>query len=328
MSLLSIRDLSVTYSGKRNVKALSNFSLDIQPGESWGIVGESGSGKTTLIMALMRLLPKSAMITGKALFEDNDLISLPDTELRKIRWQQMALVFQKSMNALSPVHRVGEFMQDIYKVHMPDKGKHEVRERIESLLQLVNLPVKVYNLYPHELSGGMMQRVSIALSLLFDPKLLILDEATTALDVITQNQILEEIMELEAKLGITRIMVTHDISVVASSCKNIAVLYAGRLLEAGTVEAVLVNPKHPYTKGLIGSFPSLADGEHRPLAGIPGNLPDLASPPPGCIFAPRCNNSSNLCHNEAPGLTVCPDNQLVYCHRANALATEGGGSVE
>lgn len=317
MTLLSIDNLSVTYkSNDKSVKALDSFTLDINEGESWGIVGESGSGKTTLIMALMRLLPKGrANVTGKALLEGKELISMSDEDLRKIRWQEMSLVFQKSMNALSPVHKIGVFMGDIYKVHKPDATSKDIRKRIEYLLELVNLPPRIFDLYPHELSGGMMQRVSIALSLLFDPKLLIMDEATTALDVVTQTQILEEILELEKKTGITRIMITHDISVVASSCKNVAVLYAGRLLEAGKVEDVLVNPQHFYTKGLLGSFPSFNSDASEPLHSIRGNLPDLSNPPEGCIFSPRCESRGEFCHCVRPTMSRLDNGSIVYCHK-------------
>lgn len=316
MALLSIKDLFVTYrSGEKRVKALSNINLDINEGESLGIVGESGSGKTTLIMAILRLLPKGiAEIKGEAVLNGKEIFSMSEEELAKVRWKEMALVFQKSMNALSPVHKVGVFMSDIYKVHKPTAAKGEIRKRIEELLELVNLPARVYDLYPHELSGGMMQRISIALSLMFNPKLLILDEATTALDVVTQTQILEEIVALEKKLGITRVMITHDISVVASSCKNIAVLYAGQLLEAGPTHEVLLNPIHSYTKGLINSFPVFQQDMHQPLQSIGGSLPDLSSPPSGCIFGPRCKRFCDRCKESRPELKEYGQGRFAACH--------------
>jgi peptide/nickel transport system ATP-binding protein len=318
MALLSIRDLSVTYhSGTRHVKALNSLTLDINEGESLGIVGESGSGKTTFIMAILRLLPKgSAEITGEALLNGKELISLKQEELSKMRWEEMALVFQKSMNALSPVHKIGALMSDIYRIHKPEVSKRDARRRIEELLELVNLPARVYDLYPHELSGGMMQRVSIALSLMFNPKLLILDEATTALDVVTQTQILEEIVALEEKLGITRMMITHDMSVVASTCKNVAVLYAGCLLETGLTQDVLVEPLHPYTQGLIKSFPVFDNDTHQPLQSIGGSLPDLSSPPPGCIFEPRCAKACNICRESMPRLQEYGQGRFAACHLA------------
>lgn len=324
MALLSIKDLSVTYhSAGRQVKALRGITFDINEGESIGIVGESGSGKTTLIMAILRLLPKGcAEVKGEAILNGKELLSLSEKELSKMRWEEMALVFQKSMNALSPVHKIGAFMSDIYRVHKPEESKQAVRKRIEKLLSLVNLPARVYDLYPHELSGGMMQRVSIALSLMFNPKLLILDEATTALDVVTQTQILEEIVALEEKLGITRMMITHDISVVASTCKNVAVLYAGCLMETGAVKDVLVEPFHPYTQGLIKSFP-VCDGEtHEPLRSIGGSLPDLAAPPPGCVFAPRCHKAEDICRQLMPELKEYGRGRFAACHFAGGESND------
>lgn len=318
MALLSIRNLNVAYrTGGRTVKAINDFNIEIEKGESLGIVGESGSGKTTLIMAILRLLSKGiADVSGEVYLENKEILGLSDQELSKLRWEEMALVFQKSMNALSPVHRIGDFMSDIYRIHKPKVTKPEARKRIEELLELVNLPPHLYDLYPHELSGGMMQRVSIALSLMFNPRLLILDEATTALDVVTQTQILEEILELEKKLGITRIMITHDISVVASTCKNVAVLYAGRLLESGPTDEVLVNPIHSYTKGLIRSFPVFKDGEHQPLLSIGGSLPDLSAPPAGCIFSPRCMNACDICRESIPTMKKFGECHYAACHFA------------
>ena len=317
MALLSIQDLCVDYvSQSRRVHAVDHFSLDIEEGESLGIVGESGSGKSTLIMALMRLLPKGkAEVSGKALLDGEDLISMPEDTLAALRWQKMSIVFQKAMNSFSPVHRIGFLMQDVYRHHKPQATKEEARARIEELLELVGLPPRVYTLYPHELSGGMMQGVNIALSLMFNPKLLILDEATTALDVVTQTQILDEIMELERKLGITRIMVTHDISVVASTCKNVAVMYAGQCLETGPVDKVLTKPLHIYTQGLINSFPENTGGEKKPLASIPGSLPDLSNPPQGCIFAPRCSMAQPECSEGRIETTVMDGGRQVRCRR-------------
>lgn len=232
MALLSIKDMSVTYhSGGKDVHAINHVSLNVEKGESLGIVGESGSGKTTLIMAILRLLPPGrASVTGEALLDGRDLLQMSTQELSTVRWEEMAIVFQKAMNALSPVHRIGKFLSDIYLRHRSGASRAEAKKVVIEMLEMVNLPPRVFNLYPHELSGGMMQRVSIAMSLMFNPKLLIMDEATTALDVVTQNQILEEIIQLEKQMGITRVMITHDISVVAGTCRNVAVLYAGSLL--------------------------------------------------------------------------------------------------
>lgn len=317
MALLSLKDVSVTYhSGGKDVHAINHVSLDVEKGESLGIVGESGSGKTTLIMAVLRLLPPGrAAVSGQALLEDRDLFRMDAAELSAVRWEEMAIVFQKAMNALSPVHRIGTFISDIYLRHRPDASRAEAKEVVEKMLGMVNLPPRVFNLYPHELSGGMMQRVSIAMSLLFNPELLIMDEATTALDVVTQNQILDEIVRLEEQMGITRIMITHDISVVARTCRNVAVLYAGSLLESGPTEQVLVDPVHPYTRGLIDSFPKFESGERKPLLSIGGSLPDLSDPPAGCVFAPRCKYACERCMREKPQLR-CVNSHQVACHLA------------
>ena len=303
MSLLDIQNVSINYrTPVKTVYAVQDVSLTVEEQDSVGIVGESGSGKSTLAMGILRLLPENIIETsGKALLEGQDILSMDEKTLRSVRWKEMAVVFQKSMNALSPVHRIGAQMEDIYRVHYPNESKDAIRSRIYELLETVNLSDRVYMSYPHELSGGMMQRVSIALALIFKPKLLIMDEATTALDVVTQTQILNEIMELEKSLKIARIMITHDMSVVASTCKKVVVMYAGRIMEQGNVEDVLVNPVHPYTQGLMSSFPSFT-GEKTNLRGIPGSLPDMSIKPTGCVFADRCPYVKDRCRAAVPAL--------------------------
>ena len=287
-AILTVKDLNVTYINKtRRVMAVRRASFSIDKGDSLGIVGESGSGKSTLAMALLRLHPKSTEITGEALFDGKDLFSISEAEMNELRWMKLAVVFQKAMNALSPVHRISTQIEDIYRVHCPNASGEEIQERAMELLKLVNLPPRVYRLYPHEMSGGMLQRVAIAISLLHHPQLLIFDEATTALDVVTQGQILREILEMEKTLETTRIMITHDMSVVATTCNKVAAMYAGELMEFGMVKDVLTRPRHPYTQGLQDSFPSLK-GENPKLLSIPGFLPDLSKDIPGCVFAPRC----------------------------------------
>lgn len=324
MGILSLQDVSVVYrSSGKEVHAINHISLDIKKGQSLGIVGESGSGKTTLIMAVLRLLPRGLTdVAGRVLLEDKDILTMSDDELCSIRWTKMSIVFQKAMNALSPVHKIGAFIGDIYRAHYPKASKEEVKEHIVEMLQLVNLPERVYDLYPHELSGGMLQRVSIAMSLIFKPQILIMDEATTALDVVTQNQILEEIVELEEKLGITRIMITHDMSVVSSTCKNVAVLYAGSLMETGAVEEVMVNPMHPYTQGLVDSFPKFDADSHEPLKSIGGSLPDLANLAPGCVFAPRCSKVQDICLRKMPEMREYGNGRKVACHFAGGKSDE------
>jgi len=315
MAILEIKDLCVTYrSGKKRVKAVDHVSMDIEQGDSLGIVGESGSGKSTLALAVLRLHdPRTTEVTGEVDFNGEDLLTVGPDRLKELRWKELSVVFQRSMNSLSPVHRIGEQFEDIYRVHEPRAAQQDIRSRVVHLFEMVNLAPRVYDLYPHELSGGMLQRINIALSLLFDPKLLIMDEATTALDVVTQGQILNEIKELEKQISVTRLMITHDLSVVATSCKKIIVMYAGQLMEFGYVEDVLSHPYHPYTQGLIQSFPSL-HGEKSALKSIPGTLPDLANPPQGCIFAPRCGKACERCFRERPAEVHMDGVHKVACH--------------
>ncbi len=298
--ILVVKNLSVTYVNKnRRVMAVRDVSFDIDKGDSLGIVGESGSGKSTLAMALLRLHPDGTKITGEAFFEGKNLLTISNEEMNDIRWTKIAVVFQKAMNSLSAVHRISEQIEDIYRVHCPQTSSEEIKKRALELLKLVNLPDRVYRLYPHEMSGGMLQRVAIAISLLHSPQLLIFDEATTALDVVTQGQILREIVEMEKTLSTTRIMITHDMSVVATTCNKVAVMYAGELMEFGLVKDVLTHPHHPYTQGLQGSFPSLK-GENNILTSIPGFLPDLSKECKGCVFAPRCSHATERCFMEKP----------------------------
>lgn len=312
--VLSLRDFSVTYKNKnKSVYAVKNINLDVYEGDSLGIVGESGSGKSTLANAVLKLLPeKSSEITGTAIFIGKQLNSLSKKEMQDVRWKELAVVFQKAMSSLSPVHKIGMQIEDIYKVHCPNASKTEIIQRADELFKLVNLSNRVYKLYPHQLSGGMLQRVNIAISLMHKPNLLILDEATTALDVVTQGQILKEIVSMEEKLNMTRIMITHDMSVVASSCNKIAVMYAGEMMEVGYVKDVLQEPKHPYTKGLLGSFPSLK-GERKQINAISGSLPDLSLLYDSCIFAPRCEKAMDICFKKKPKDTNLGEAHNVAC---------------
>ena len=318
MALLELKNVNVRYIMKdKKVHACQHVSLEIEEQDSIGIVGESGSGKSTLASAVLRLLPQRiTQVDGEILYNGKDLLKLTKDEMDALRWTDLSIVFQKSMSALSPVHKVGAQMEDVYRVHFPNAQKEEIKQRVYDLFKVVNLSDRVYELYPHELSGGMMQRVSIALSLLHNPRLLVLDEATTALDVVTQSQILREIMSLEQNLNVTRIMITHDVSVVASTCKKIAVMYAGRLMESGETKDVLVNPQHPYTQGLLKSFPSFK-GAKNDLRGIPGSLPDLSQEIPGCVFAPRCPVATDKCRTVEPDLKTVngKGNWKVACHK-------------
>lgn len=318
-TILRVENLNISYVNKNSsVKAAKNVNFSLSESDSLGIVGESGSGESTVAMGIIRLLdPEETKVTGKVYFSNKELLSLSDQEFNKLRWKEIAVVFQKSMNSLSPVHRIFEQVYDIYRVHEPKATKEQVKEIFVELLKKVNLSERVVNLYPHELSGGMLQRVSIAIALLFNPKLLILDEATTALDVVTQGQILDEILKLEKTMNMTRIMITHDISVVAQTCNKVAIFYAGELMEFGFTKDVLKNPYHPYTIGLIESFPSM-NGETEEIKSIPGFMPDLSKENTGCIFKDRCPYALDICGKEKPK-EVEVDNRRVYCHNIQEI---------
>ncbi|PAE29263.1 peptide ABC transporter ATP-binding protein [Paenibacillus sp. 7884-2] len=315
MAFLDVKNLNVEYYTKnKSVHAVRDVSFQLDERDTIGIVGESGSGKSTLAMAILQLIPEdTGKVTGEIEFKSKRLLDLSASEIKEIRWVDIAAVFQKSMNALSPVHRVGNQLADIFRLHEKNIPRKILKERILQLLDMVNLPSHVYKAYPHELSGGMMQRVSIALGLMHNPKLLILDEATTALDVVTQTQILKELMELEEKMGLTRIMITHDLSIVASSCKKVAVMYAGQIMESGLVEDILYNPLHPYTKSLIKSVPSLK-GEKKQIKAIKGSIPDLSKPIEGCVFASRCSHAKEICFRSAPENSELKNSRAVKCH--------------
>ena len=321
--LLKVRELCVEYAihPRAAVKAVDGVSFDLAAGEVMGIVGESGSGKSTLALAFLRLLPPAGRITGgQILFQGGNLVALNETELKPYRWKEFAIVFQNAMNGLSPVHHLGEQVIDVYRVHQPSASREEGLFRARELCEIVGLRPSVLDDYPHELSGGMMQRVMIALALLHDPKLLILDEATTGLDVITQAQIIEEMRRLQRELCLTTVVITHDVSVVADVCERVMVMYAGRIMELGSVADILTEPHHPYTQAFVRSFPRL-HGPRERIEGIPGILPDLTAPPPGCVFAPRCSHVEAICREVAPPLLPGTDsNRKVACH----IYTPGG----
>lgn len=287
MNKLNIEDLSVVYHGKeKQVRAVDHVSFSVDAGDSLGIIGESGSGKSTMIHALLRLLPeKTGETQGRIWFDDTDLLTCDEKTLRKLRWKEIAVVFQRSMNSLSQIHTIGEQFEDVYRVHEPRAAKAQMKEIICGLFEKVNLNPRIYNMYPFELSGGMQQRLNIALSIMFSPALLIMDEATTALDVVTQGQILDELMEMEKTMSITRLMITHDLSVVATSCKKILVLYAGRLMEFGTVEDILKNPSTPTPRA--SSPPSRrSTAKRRPSSPSPASCRTCPRSAPGASSRP------------------------------------------
>jgi oligopeptide/dipeptide ABC transporter ATP-binding protein len=322
--LLEVRDLSIVYrSGDVDVKAVDHVDLTLAPGETVGLAGESGSGKSTLALGLCRLLRPPAVITGGSVIyrgsrigdQGVELLSQRSKELRKLRWREISVVFQSAMNALNPVLRIRDQLGDVLDAHLHLK-RDAREERLEMLVDLVGIPRERLRSYPHELSGGMRQRVMIAMALAVDPEVVIMDEPTTALDVVVQREILAQIVELQKRLQFAVLFITHDLSLLIEIADRIAVMYAGKLVEVGSAEQIHRQPAHPYTRGLLASFPSV-HGTRKHLAGIPGTPPDLRSLPPGCPFVPRCRYANDRCGgvdmrvlpvpgSDAGHLSACP----------------------
>ena len=297
------------------VKALNDVSIHLNDGEVLGIVGESGSGKSVTAYSLMGLTAYPGKLVGGTIdFNGHRINDLSEKEFRKIRGNEVSIIFQDPMTSLNPVYTIGNQIMEVILLHT-DKNKEQARARAKELLELVgiNEPEKRLKQYPHELSGGMRQRVMSAIALACEPKLLITDEPTTALDVTIQAQILELMMELKEKLGMAIIMITHDLGVVASMCDKIAVMYAGRIVEYGTTDDIFYNPKHESTKGLLKSIPRLDAKEHERLVPIEGTPIDLLNPPAGCPFAPRCSNCMKICLREMAPVTTFDDVHYTQC---------------
>jgi len=312
MTLLEVNDLHVTYDADPDVHAVRGVSFSLEEGETLGIVGESGCGKTTVAQAIMRALPDNGHITqGEILFDGMDLTSISTEELRKIRWEKLSMISQSAMNSLNPVHRVKDQIREAIQAHT-DVSDEQAYDRARELFELVGIDPERVEDYPHQLSGGMRQRVVIAMSLSLDPKLILADEPTTALDVIVQGQILHRIKELQKKLGNSMMMITHDISVVAETCDKMVVMYGGEVMEAGGVVELFEDAYHPYTLGLQNAFPSV-EGERKDLTSIPGSPPDLSSPPSGCPFVSRCPFATEECETAVPE-KIPSEGHRVYCH--------------
>ncbi len=317
MALLEVDNISIGYNTRKGyLKAVEGVSFALEQGQSLGLVGESGCGKTTIGMALMGLLPPNGSVRkGRILLEGRNTLAMSDEEKRHIRWREMAMIFQAAMNALNPVQRVGDQIAEAILVHNPSLEKEAALSQVEGLFDLVGIPRERLRDYPHQYSGGMKQRAVIAMALACHPKVIIADEPTTALDVIVQDQILEEVRALQREFNIGIIFISHDISIVADMCHEIGVMYAGQLLEFGPWQAVFESPAHPYTKALLSSFPTLT-GKKSDLMPIPGETPNLISPPTGCRFCDRCPQAQTFCKTTPPQWVDMGSGHKALCCRS------------
>jgi peptide/nickel transport system ATP-binding protein len=324
--LLDIRNLTVDFLTPRGpARAVDDFSITIARGEVFGLAGESGCGKSTVAHAIMRLIKTPGLISGgQLMFEGRDIMSLSTHELQKFRWSQISIVFQSAMNALNPVMTLGDQLADAIRAH-EKVSNHQAMERAAELFDLVGIASSRLRSFPHELSGGMRQRSVIAMALALKPSLVIMDEPTTALDVVVQRDILQQIEELQVKFGFSILFITHDLSLLVEFSTRLAIMYAGRIVELAPSGELFADPKHPYTVGLMNSFPSI-HGEKKRLQGIPGTLPDLVFPPPGCRFAPRCSHVMGRCHTADPVLREVSPGHWVSCYLYSDLEGNNAGA--
>lgn len=316
-SVLQIRDLRVTFNTQMGeLRAVRGVDVDVAPGKILGVVGESGSGKSVSFLAAMGLLPKSASISGSVMLDGQELIGAKKKFVRSVRGRLLSMVFQDPLSALNPVHRVGDQIVEMIQSHQ-DMSTHDAQKRAVELLEIVGIPQPDERAlqYPHEFSGGMRQRVVIAMAIANDPKVLIADEPTTALDVTVQAQILEVIQTVQQRFGTAVVLITHDLGVIARVADSVNVMYAGRNVESGSVQSMFDHPSHPYTRGLLSSLPHEGVERLQPIAGFP---PNMLAPPPGCGFAPRCAFATDACSSELPALRQF-DDLLSSCIRAEDL---------
>lgn len=328
-TILDIKDLKVIYKTDLEiVEAVNGIDLKIKKGKTLGLVGETGAGKTTTALSVLRLLPSTTgkILSGTISFNGKSLLELDEKEMQRIRGEKIAMVFQDPMTSLNPVMTVGEQIAEAITLHNDKLEKEEVEKRVEEALSMVGILPSRKIEYPHQFSGGMKQRVVIAMALACEPEVLIADEPTTALDVTIQAQVLMMIKKLRDRLGTSMLMITHDLGIVAKICDDVAVMYAGEIVEAGTVEDIFLNKSHhPYTEGLFGSIPKLNSRSDR-LTPIPGLMPDPSNLPEGCVFAPRCKYKMDICTKERPK-NIVEGTHSLRCHlfdrKENREMTEG-----
>jgi len=314
LAVLEVKNLEAFFfTGMGVVEAVSGVSFKIDKEEALGLAGESGCGKSTTAMAIMKLIPPPGkIVNGEIIFEGEDLVKKSELEMRNVRGKKISIVFQGFSNALNPVLKLGDQIVEAILNH-EKMSKDEALERARNILDQVGIEPSRINSYPHEFSGGMKQRVMIALALVCDPTLVIADEPTTALDVISQGQVLKLIKDLQGKLGLSLLLITHDLSVIAEMCDSLAIMYAGKIVEYADVTSLFGSPLHPYSEALINAFPPLKGPKLR-LKSIPGSPPILINPPPGCRFHPRCPNTMEICRKEGPRLVEVRNGHYVACH--------------
>lgn len=325
MGRLVVKDLQMHYRTRNgDVRAVDNISFTLEPGRALGVVGESGCGKSSLGLTLLRLLPANGQVVGGSIkLGDEELLELNDEAFRKgVRWKKLSMVFQGAMNALNPVLTVGSQISEAILAH-EKVSKEEAAARAKQLLEMVGINPDRYNHYPHQFSGGMKQRAVIAMALACNPQVVIADEPTTALDVMVQAQVLKAMADLRRRLNLSMIMVSHDLSVIAQTCDEVAVMYAGRIVEYGPVEEVFTNPLHPYTQGLTQAFPDMY-ADRAPIVSIPGTPPNLIDPPSGCRFHPRCPLATEECKRIDPELLEKGRNG----HKVACIKVSDDGQVE
>ena len=318
-ALLEVRNLSVGYRiAAGTVHAIDDVSFTVHEGETLGLVGESGCGKTTAGRAVIKVMPANAAITGgEILYRGRDLVPMGNEEMRAIRWSEIAVIPQSAMNALNPVYRVGRQIEEVI-VQQGGASPAEARARAEELFRLVKIDPERLAHYPHQFSGGMRQRALVAMALALEPALLIADEPTTALDVVSQDRVFTRVRALQGRLGASMLLITHDMGLVAENCDRVAVMYAGRIVEYADTRTLFGAPVHPYTLGLKNAFPSTTRPKHEALISIAGAPPVLLEAPRGCRFAPRCPFASARCHDEDPELQAIGPGHYAACHHVAA----------